>query len=213
VTTDLNTLLTGLYVKIDEYLGRSARPGRPPKLSDAELLTLAVAQVLLGVRSEARWLRFVPRHLPGAFPYLPRQSGYNKRLRAAVPLIKRLIRVLAADTDLWTDPVWLVDSTPVECARSRATARRSELAGRAGYGYCASHSRFFWGLRLHLICTPAGLPITWALADPKIDERQVLTAVLDHDPTLTVDRPGLTIIADKGYVSSELVLHQATLGR
>jgi hypothetical protein len=153
VTTDLNTLLTGLYVKIDEYLERRPRPGRPPKLSDAELLTLAVAQVLLGVRSDARWLRFVPRALPGAFPYLPGQSGYNKRLRGAVPLIKRLIRVLAADTDLWTDPVWITDSTPVECARSRPAAKRSNLAGWAGYGYCASHSRFFWGLRLHLICT------------------------------------------------------------
>jgi Transposase DDE domain len=168
------------------------------------LLTLAVAQVLLGVRSEARWLRFVPRHLPGAFPYLPRQSGYNKRLRAAVPLIKRLIRVLAADTDVWTDPVWIVDSTPVECARCRPTARRSELAGWAGYGYCASHSRFFWGLRLHLICTPAGLPISWALTDPKLDERQVLMAVLEHDPSLTAARPGLVIVADKGYVSAEL---------
>jgi len=204
VTTDLNTLLTGLYVKIDEYLGRPVRPGRPPKLTDAELLTLAVAQVLLGVRSEARWLRFVPRALPGAFPYLPGQSGYNKRLRAAVPLIKRLIRVLATDTDLWTDPVWVADSTPVECARSRPTARRSNLAGWAGYGYCASHSRFFWGLRLHLVTTPAGLPITWALADPKLDERQVLMAVLEHDPTLTADRPGLIIVADKGYVSAEL---------
>ena len=202
--TDLNTLLTGLYVKIDEYLGRPARPGRPPKLSDAELLTLAVAQVLLGVRSEARWLRFVPHALPGAFPYLPGQSGYNKRLRDAVPLIKRLIRLLAADTDLWTDPVWITDSTPVECARSRPTAARSELAGWAGYGYCPSHSRWFWGLRLHLVCTPAGLPITWALADPKLDERQVLMAVLEHDPTLTADRPGLVIIADKGYVSTDL---------
>ncbi|MDQ0380931.1 hypothetical protein FB470_004925 [Amycolatopsis thermophila] len=38
--------------------------------------------------------------------------------------------------------------------------QRSNLAGWAGYGYCASHSRFFWGLRLHLICTPAGLPVT-----------------------------------------------------
>jgi hypothetical protein len=56
------------------------------------LLTLAVAQVLLAVRSEARWLRFVPRHVPGAFPYLPGQSGYNKRLRAAVPLLKRALR-------------------------------------------------------------------------------------------------------------------------
>jgi hypothetical protein len=217
VTTDLNTLLTALYVKIDDYLGRRTRPGRPPKLSDAELLTLAVAQVLLGVRSEARWLRFVPRALPGAFPYLPGQSGYNKRLRGAVSLIKRLIRVLATDTDLWDDPVWIVDSTPVECARSRPTARRSNLAGWAGYGYCASHSRFFWGLRLHLVCTPAGLPITWALADPKLDERQVLMAVLDHDPTLTATRPGLTIIADKGYASAELdhylTEHGATLLR
>ncbi|MFI7607005.1 IS982 family transposase, partial [Micromonospora sp. NPDC049366] len=85
MTTDLNTLLTALYVKIDDWLGRPRRSGRPPKLSDAELLTLAVAQVLLGIRSEARWLRFVPAHLPGAFPYLPGQSGYNKRLRAALP--------------------------------------------------------------------------------------------------------------------------------
>jgi len=204
VTTDLNTLLTGLYVKINEYLGRPVRPGRPPKLTEAELLTLAVAQVLLGVRSEARWLRFVPRHLPGAFPYLPGQSGYNKRLRAAVPLIKRLIRVLAADTDLWADPVWVVDSTPVECARSRPAARRSELAGWAGYGYCASHSRWFWGLRLHLVCTPAGLPVTWALAHPKLDERQVLMAVLDQDRQLLTERPGLLLIADKGYTSAEL---------
>jgi hypothetical protein len=46
------------------------------------------AQVLLRVRSEARWLRLVPAALPGAFPYLPGQSGYNKRLRAALPLLK-----------------------------------------------------------------------------------------------------------------------------
>jgi Transposase DDE domain len=204
VTTDLNTLLTALYVRIDDYLAPRVRLGRPPKLADSELLTLAVAQVLLGVHSEARWLRLVPEALPGAFPYLPGQSGYNKRLRAALPLLKQLIRMLAADTDLWTDPVWLVDSTPVECARSRPTVQRSNLAGFAGYGYCASHSRFFWGLRLHLVCTPAGLPITWALAHPKLDERQVLMAVLDHDSHLMESRPGLLLIADKGYASAEL---------
>jgi hypothetical protein len=131
VTTDLNTLLTALYVRIDDYLRPRVRAGRPPRLTDSELLTLAVAQVLLGVRSEARWLRLVPAALPGAFPYLPGQSGYNKRLRAALPLLKRVIRVLAADTDLWADPVWLVDSTPVECARSRPTVARSDLAGIA----------------------------------------------------------------------------------
>jgi DDE family transposase len=204
VRTDLNTLLTALYVRIDDHLRTRVRPGRPPRLTDAELLTLVVAQVLLGVRSEARWLRLVPAALPGAFPYLPGQSGYNKRLRGALPLLKRVIRDLAADTDLWTDPVWLVDSTPVECTRSRPAAQRSNLAGHAGYGYCASHSRYFWGLRLHLICTPAGLPITWALAHPKLDERQVLMTVLDHDQHLLTARPGLLLIADKGYASAEL---------
>jgi hypothetical protein len=65
---------------------------------------------------------------------------------------------------------------------------------------------------LHLIATPAGLPITWALADPKIDERHVLIAALEHDPTLTTHRPGLTIIADKGYVSRELDTYLAERG-
>ena len=204
VTTDINTLLTALYVKIDDWLGKPRRTGRPPKLSDAELITMAAAQALLGVRSEARWLRFLPKHLPGAFPYLPGQSGYNKRLRAALPLLKKAIRLVAADTDLWFDDVWVTDSTPVECGRSRPTVKRSDLAGWAGYGYCSSHSRFFWGLRLHLICTPSGLPIAWSLATAKTDERQVLIAALEDDPSLLAARPGQLIIADKGYVSAEL---------
>jgi hypothetical protein len=58
-----------------------------------------------------------------------------------------VIRLLAADTSLWADDVWVVDSTPVECGRSRETVTRSELAGWAQYGYCAFQSRYFLGLR------------------------------------------------------------------
>ncbi|MFI6485494.1 hypothetical protein ACIBH1_46830 [Nonomuraea sp. NPDC050663] len=115
-------------------------------MSDAELLTLAVAQALLGFHGEARWLRFAHAHLLSLFPYLPQRPAYNKRLRACLPLVKQITRSLAADTDLWLDPVWIIDSTPVECARSRSTVLRSQLAGWAGYGYCRSHSRFYWGL-------------------------------------------------------------------
>ncbi|GAA3422287.1 hypothetical protein GCM10018952_72290 [Streptosporangium vulgare] len=183
-----------------------------PQPADAEPLTVAIAQALPGIRSKTRWLRFLPRHLPGAFPCLPGQSGYNKRLRRTLPLLQRTICALARDSDLRADPIWVVDSTPVECGRSRPTARRSDLADWAGYGYCRSHSRYFWGLRLHLVCTPAGLPITWALATPKLDERQVLTALLEHDPHLTAERPGLLIIADKGYVSAELDAYLAMRG-
>jgi hypothetical protein len=112
-----------------------------------------------------------------------RDLDYNKRLRAAAGLIKTVIRALAMDTTLWTDDVWVIDSTPVECGRSRETTKRSDLAGWAEYGYCASHSRYFWGLRLHLVATLGGLPIGFALAGAKADERQVLLEIFHTDPT------------------------------
>jgi hypothetical protein len=67
----LDTLVVALYVTIDELLGRRRGPGRRPKLTDAELVCLAVAQVLLGFGSERRGLRFASRRLGHPFPYLP----------------------------------------------------------------------------------------------------------------------------------------------
>jgi hypothetical protein len=206
MTTDMDTLATALYVRTDDLLKESPQlaPWRPavgivPRLSDAELVTLAVMQALAGFTSEARWLRHARAHLRHLFPYLPQQPGYNKRLRAAASLIRHCIRVLAADASVWTDDVWVVDSTPVECGRSRETARRSDLAGWAEYGYCASHSRYFWGLRLHLVCTLQGLPVAFALAGAKADEREVLTGMLAADPGLLAARPGQVLIGDKNY--------------
>jgi hypothetical protein len=210
VDADLDTLAIALYARIDDTLKDRAdlRPWRPkvgiaPKLSDAELLTLAVMQVLLGHGNETGWLRYANAHLSHLFPYLPGQAGYNKRLRKSAMQLQAMIRLLAEDTDVWSDDTWLIDSTPVECGRSRPTAQRSNLAGVAGYGYCASHSRWFWGLRLHLVCTPAGLPITFALANPKVDERDVAVDLFDAEPGLLAERHGQTIIADKGYASAE----------
>ncbi|MFE9925513.1 hypothetical protein ACFYQA_29280 [Streptomyces sp. NPDC005774] len=110
-------------------------------------------------------------------------------------------RVLAKGTDFWHDTVWITDSTPVPCGMSRPTVKRSELAGWANYGYCASHSWFFWGLRLYLVCTPAGMPMLWALADPKLGEREVLAAMLEVDAEPVRERSGLLLISDKGFAS------------
>src|ERR687898_746838 len=148
VDADLDTLATALYVTIDETLPASPElaPWRPavgiaPKLTDAELLTLAVLQALLGHVSEARWLRYARKHLRGLFPYLPGQSGY---------------------------------------------------------GSCASHSRWFWGLRLHLVTTLDGLPIAYALTNPTADEREVLLDLLEIEPGLLEGRPEVIILVDKG---------------
>ena len=214
---DLDTLATALYVRVDDLLKSHPEraPWRPrvgitPKLSDAELLTLAVMQALLGHTSEARWLRFARAQLRALFPFLPQQPGYNKRLRKCAATIGWLITTLARETTLWTDDVWIADSTPVECARSRETAKRSDLAGLAEYGYCASHSRYFWGLRLHLLCTLGGLPVGFALTGAKADERHTLLAILD-DPALPI-RHGRNVIADKNYYGREFEAALPELG-
>jgi len=136
VDADLDTLATALYVRTDDLLKASPEraPWRPkigiaPRISDAELITLAVLQALLGHTSEARWLRYTRTHLRHLFRYLPQQPGYNKRLRQLGGTLGWLVGVLARDTTLWTDDVWVADSTPVECARSREAVQRSELAG------------------------------------------------------------------------------------
>mgnify|MGYP003446386477 FL=1 len=130
--TDLDALATALYVRVDDLLLDRPElvPPRPriglrPKLSDAELVTLSVLQVLLGFEDEARWVRYAKAHLRHLFPYVPGQSGYNKRLRKAASMLRSVMRILAADIDAWADDTWLIDSTPVECGRSRPTAQRT----------------------------------------------------------------------------------------
>ena len=207
MNTQLNTLLTTLYVYLDDHvlpdlgMSRDRRPGRKPVLSDAELLCLAVAQHLLGFSSESRWIRYFRIHLSGMFPGIPHQSGYNKRLRAAGPLIAAAITALARDTPSWHEVLRLVDSTPVPCGMSRETVKRSDLSGHAGYGYCASHSRFFWGFRLYLISAPDGMPVIWGLANPKIGEREATRALLEHDHHLI--RAGQVILGDKGFAGRD----------
>ena len=211
MTTDLDTLLTALYVEIDDHVVPSGRcgPGRPKRLTDAELVCLAVAQVLLGARSEHHWLRLCYGRLGHLFPYLPHQPGYHKRLKAAAPLICQATLHLAALCPSFADELRLLDATPVPCGTSRQTVRRSELAGWANYGYCAAHSRWYWGLKLYLLATAEGLPVAWCLADPKLGERDVAAELLGHARDTGALRPGMIVLADKGLAGRELERYAA----
>ncbi|MGW2748729.1 IS982 family transposase [Streptomyces sp. NPDC001450] len=212
-------MATALYVRTDDLLKAAPQiaPWRPkigiaPQLSDAELVTLAVMQVLLGFTSEARWLRHARAHLRHLFPNLPQQSGWNKRLRRSADLVRRVMRELATDTAPWHDDVWVVDSTLIECGRSRGTARRSDLAGWAEHGYCASHARYFWGPAPAPGLHSHGLPVAFALTDAKAPEREVLLDILTIEPALIAERPGRTFLADKNYYGREFEQQLADLG-
>ena len=204
---DLDALLTALYVQADDLLPERAGPGRRPRITDAELIALAVAQIFLDCPSERRFLRLARRRLEHLFPYIPKQPGYNKRLRALGPQICRLINCLAYLSPSFCERLLLLDSTPVECARSRQTVERSQLGGHAAYGWCAAHSRPFWGFRLYLVCSPDGMPRGFCLAPANEPEREVAAALLER--TLA---GGEVLVGDKGFAGEEFEQIVASLG-
>lgn len=209
MSADLDDLLTALYVLADDFLPKrdSSRPGRRPTISDAEVICLAVAQVLLDCPKERRFLRFAHQRLGHLFPFIPGQSGYNKRVRALSGQICALLGQLARISPSWCDNLRLCDATPVPCGASRETVRRSELAGYAAYGYCAAHSRYFWGFKLYLLCASDGMPIAFCLAPANVPEREVVAQLLEG-----LDLAGYTVIGDKGLSGAELEELVASLG-
>ena len=200
---DLDDLLTALYVLVDDLLPARRGAGRRPRITAAELITLAVAQILLQCHSERRFLRLARKQLGQLFPYIPLQSGYNKRLRSLAPEICLVIEHLARISPSFCDRLRLLDSTPVPCGQSRETRKRSELAGWAAYGWCASHSRPFWGLRLYLLCAPDGMPVSFCLAPANEPEREIAAALLDRARDRGMLDGGEIIITDKGFAGRE----------
>src|SRR5215210_7549169 len=195
---DLDLLLIAVFCTADDLLPKRAGNARR-MISDAEVVTLCVAQALLGVASDRRFLALAARRLGHLFPRLPQQPGYFKRRHRLSEVIEALIAEFARHCAGWDDDLLIVDSTPVKCARSVQTVRRSQLGDAADYGYCRSHSRYFWGFRLHGLFALDGTPRAIALTSPKRDERDVCLELIDR-----CARTGaLTVIGDKGYVSRD----------
>jgi hypothetical protein len=203
---DLDTLCTVVYCTADDLLPE-ARGNARRRLTDAEVVTLCVAQAIMGIPSDRRFLAAARKRLSHLFPCLPRQAGYFKRRRRLADAIEWLLGVFASQSPGYDDDLLLVDSTPVECGRSRETAKRSALGELAGYGYCASHSRWFWGFRLHLLAAPDGTPRALTLAAPWRDEREVALELLER-----AVRGGEVLVCDKGYAGRDFALAVAERG-
>jgi hypothetical protein len=203
---DLDLLLITVYCTADDLLPQRRANARR-KLSDAEIVTLCVAQVLIGIPSDRRFLRAARRQLGHLFPFLPSQDAFHKRRARLGETIEWLVGVFAAKSPGYQDSLLLLDSTPVECGRSVETTRRSELADGCGYGYCTSHSRWFWGMRLHLACAADGTPRAATLIAADRPEREVAVPLLAR-----CLRGGETILCDKGYAGREFAEAVAALG-
>jgi hypothetical protein len=186
MTPDLEALVVAAYVFADEYRV-PARPGPAAKVSDSELVALAVCQAAMGISSDRQFLGLVGYRLPGWFPFLPSQSQYNRRLRSLTGLLtvvqQRLARLLDAGG------ARIADGTLIGVANYAGCAQRSEFAGTAAYGYCAAKSEWVWGVRLVLRADRRGLPLSYTLVPANEHE---------YEPLLDLVEAGETVIADKG---------------
>lgn len=187
--TDLEALVVAAYVFADEY-PVPARCGRPPLISDGELVALAVCQAAIGASSDRQFLGLVGRILPGWFPHLPEQSQYNRRLRGLVELISIVQQRLACWLD--TGGARLADGSQLAVANYPGCQQRSHFAGHARYGYARSQHRFIFGVRLVLLTDLRGLPLGYTVVPANEHEYEPLADLLTGTPTEVV-------IADKGF--------------
>jgi hypothetical protein len=189
---DLDLLCISVYCTADDLLPE--RPGNARRrLTDAEVVTLCVAQVLMGIPSDRRFLRAARRQLGHLFPHLPSQDAFHKRRARLAATIEWLIGVFASQSPGAGDDLLLLDST--------------QLADVCGYSYSRSHSRWFWGCRLHLACAPDGTPRAAALVSADRPEREVALTLLPRALT-----GGETIVCDKGYAGRAFADSVAALG-
>jgi hypothetical protein len=213
VDADLDLLLTIVFCVADDLLPEKAKNARR-RLTDAEVITLLVAQTLMGIPSDRRFLRAARRRLIGLFPGLVGQSGWHKRRARLDGELQLVMLTLARECPGFWDTVVVIDSTPVETARSRETVKRAgsgtltdAIGTAASYGYCPSHSRWFYGMRLHGVFGLDGTPRTLMLVGADRPEREIALNMLPR-----ALHGGETIIGDKNYSGRQFTDQIAALG-
>lgn len=200
---DLDSFLVELYVVIDDWW--QARPpvvrrGRPVRLHPSELLTLAVVAQWPRWRSERDFWRFADARLRALFPALPGQSQFNRRVRAAEPLVHALHDALAEHL---TEPAVVyrvLDTTLIPAIERVRACRRGLFAGEAGFGRCASKTSWVYGFKVALVVDPAGVVTTFGLAPANCDERPI------GDALIAADRHP-AYLADKGFAAVDWERH------
>ncbi len=157
--------------------------------SDAEVLTVAVVAAKYFQHHLARALQVLHlgRYLSGPLS----ASRFNRRLHRLADWLGLAVETLGAL--FATGEAFLIDSMPVPVCR-RARARRCRKArGKAFCGYCAAKREKFFGWRLHLVCTTAGVPVAFDLVPGGLHD---LTPI--HELTYGLPE-GAAVYGDKGY--------------
>jgi hypothetical protein len=192
-------LLTIIFVLVDDWYQThgirylKGKPGAKPEFSDSEVMTLLLAMDFIPFPSETQYLGFIRANYLALFPRLIEQSQFNRRARALRLLVEELRRAWLVQLGVFQHTRFLLDTKPVPVVGVKRSNRRSDFAGSASYGHCASRSMKYFGYKLVAITTFSGIPVVYELVPAHTDEREAAEAVL-------VYLKGCQIIGDKGFI-------------
>lgn len=199
-------LCTYAYVIVDELYHALAaphdrRPGPRSQFSDSEVITLTLVAELLGLDEESAFLRYLARNHPTLFPRLPERSRYNRRRRQLIEVSNRIragvMQLTLGHLAPQERELAVIDSLPVPVVGFHHARGEHRWYGEADYGHVASKRQTIFGYKLHLLIAHGGLILDFALApanhsDPTLSEQ------------LLIDKAGLTVLGDKGYLNAAL---------
>lgn len=195
----LETFLTALYTKVDDWYQAhgpellAGKAGAKPVFSDSEVITLAIAQHWCGFAKEREWLRFIDNNYGALFPQLLSQSEFNRRARNLCWLINEMRRWVVAQMGAYEEEYRLIDGTPISVRHWRRYGRTHLMLPEAALGFCAAKQEAFYGYRLVVLTTVAGVITDWGLIPGNGDEREAALDLLESYR----DR---IIFGDKGFL-------------
>lgn len=196
---DLELLLVSVYALVDDWWReknppRPPKPGRPPSLSESEVLALAIVSQWPRFRSERDFWRFADAHLRPYFPNLLSHGQLNRRIRALEPELRALQRALAATLADGSEVYRVLDTTLIPAIGRVRACRKGLFAGQAAFGRSVSKTEWVYGFKVALSVSPEGVVTAFGLAPANCDERPIgefLVSSDGHD----------TFLADKGFSS------------
>jgi hypothetical protein len=183
---DLDSFLLSLYVLVDDWRrerhpSAARKPGRPPRLTDGEVLTLAILSQWPRWRSERDFWRFADAHLRGYFPTLLSQSQLNRRIRALEPELRALQAHLSGTLADGSEVYRVLDTTLVPAIVRVRACRKGLFAGQAKFGRGVSKTEWVYGFKFALVVDPRGAVTSFGLAPANCDERPIADALLARD--------------------------------
>jgi hypothetical protein len=198
---DVETFLTTVYVAVDEVYQahvaplRRGRPGRPPAFADSEVLTVTLAQQLLGIDSERTWLALLRRNWGALFPRLPSAHEFNRRARHLMGALRQVWQAWAASLTAPADRYRVVDTTALPVVHFQRAHLARLFRGLAAYGRRGARHETYFGFKLALLTTLAGIPLAADLVPANVHDLAAGDAVL-------AGQRDLVAVADKAFLSA-----------